>query len=78
MVTTEIFIVGYFVIGLIISWLYTTLRYGKTLDNQKNIQHSIVSMYMLYITLLWPVYFIKYIFLLIRYARIKQKCKRNG
>jgi len=68
MTTTEIFIVGYFIIGLIISWLYTTLKYGKTLDNRKNIQHSVVSMYMLYITLLWPVYFIKYIFLLIRYS----------
>lgn len=75
MTTTEIFIVGYFVIGLIISWLYTTLKYGKTLDNRKDIQHSVVSMYMLYITLLWPVYFIKYIFLLIRYVRIKQKRK---
>lgn len=75
MTTTEIFIVGYFVIGLIISWLYTTLKYGKTLDNRKDIQHSVVSMYMLYITLLWPVYFIKYIFLLIRYVRVKQKRK---
>lgn len=75
MTTTEIFIVGYFVIGLIISWLYTTLKYGKTLDNRKDIQHSVVSMYMLYITLLWPVYFIKYIFLLIKYVRIKQKRK---
>lgn len=75
MTTTEIFIVGYFVIGLIISWLYTTLKYGNTLDNQKDIQHSVVSMYMLYITLLWPVYFIKYIFLLIRYVRVKQKRK---
>lgn len=42
MTTTEIFIVGYFVIGLIISWLYTTLKYGKTLDNRKDIQHSVV------------------------------------
>lgn len=75
MTTTEIFIIGYFVIGLIISWLYTTLKYGKTLDNRKDIQHSVVSMYMLYITLLWPVYFIKYIFLLIRYVRVKQKRK---
>lgn len=75
MVTTEIFIIGYFVIGLIISWLYTTLKYGKTLDNRKDIQHSVVSMYMLYITLLWPMYFIKYIFLLIRYVRVKQKRK---
>lgn len=75
MTTTEIFIIGYFIIGLIISWLYTTLKYGKTLDNRKDIQHSVVSMYMLYITLLWPVYFIKYIFLLIRYVRIKQKRK---
>lgn len=75
MTTIEIFIIGYFVIGLIISWLYTTLKYGKTLDNRKDIQHSVVSMYMLYITLLWPVYFIKYIFLLIRYVRIKQKRK---
>lgn len=78
MVTTEIFIIGYFVIGLIISWLYTTLRYGKTLTKQKDIQHGIVSMYMLYIVLLWPVYFIKYIFLLIRYVRIKQKRKGNS
>lgn len=78
MVTTEIFITGYFIIGLIISWLYTTLRYGKTLNNRKDIQHSVVSMYMLYITLLWPVYFIKYIFLLIRYVRVKQKRKGNS
>lgn len=78
MTTTEIFIIGYFIIGLIISWLYTTLKYGKTLDNRKDIQHSVVSMYMLYITLLWPVYFIKYIFLLIRYVRVKQKHKRNS
>lgn len=75
---TKIFIAGYFVIGLIISLLYTTIKYGKTLDNQKDIQYGIVSMYMLYIVLLWPVYFIKYIFLLIRYVRVKQKCKRNS
>ena len=67
---TEIFIFGYFVIGLIISLLYTTLRYGKTLDSKNNVQYGMVSMYMLYITSVWPVYFFKYIFLLIKNVTI--------
>lgn len=78
MITTKIFIIGYFIIGLIISWLYTSLKYGKTLDYNRDIQHAAVNLYMLFITILWPVYFIKYIFLLIRYVRIKQKRKRNS
>lgn len=73
--TTKIYFIVYFIIGLIVSYIYTNIKYGKEIDYDKNIQHAAVNLYMLVITMLWPLFLIKYIFLIITYVRYKRSHK---
>ena len=74
MVDSNIFCLIYFLIGLVVSYLYTSFRYGETINNKNN-EGAMINVYMLIITLLWPLFLIKYIFLIIKYVRYKRKHK---
>lgn len=72
--TSNILCLIYLIIGLIVSCLYTSFRYGKTINNKNN-EGAMVNIYMMTIVILWPLFLIKYIFLVIKYVRYKRKCK---
>jgi hypothetical protein len=74
MMTSNIFCLIYLIIGLFVSYLYTSFRYGKTINNKNN-EGAMVNIYMMTIVILWPLFLIKYIFLIIKYDKYKRKCK---
>lgn len=70
----NIFCLLYFIIGLIVSYLYVSFRYNKTL-NDKNNEGAMINVFMITIVILWPLFLIKYIFCVIKYVRYKRKHK---
>lgn len=71
---SNIFCFIYFIIGLVVSYLYTSFRYGKTINNKNN-EGAMVNVFMMTIVILWPLFLIKYIFLVIKYVRYKRNHK---
>ena len=71
---SNIFCLIYLIIGLFVSYLYVSFRYGKTI-NTKNNEGAMVNVFMITIVMLWPLFLIKYIFLVIKYVRYKRKRK---
>jgi hypothetical protein len=74
MLDSNIFCLIYLIIGLLVSYLYTSFRYGKTINNKNN-EGAMVNVFMMTIVVLWPLFLIKYIFSLIKYVRYKQSHK---
>jgi hypothetical protein len=74
MMTSNIFCLIYLIIGLFVSYLYTSYRYGKTINNKNN-EGAMVNVFMMTIVVLWPLFLIKYIFSVIKYVRYKQSHK---
>lgn len=74
MLDSNIFCLIYLIIGLLVSYLYTSFRYGKTINNKNN-EGAMVNVFMMAIVVLWPLFLIKYIFSLIKYVRYKQNHK---
>lgn len=74
MLDSNIFCLIYLIIGLLVSYLYTSFRYGKTINNKNN-EGAMVNVFMMDIVVLWPLFLIKYIFSLIKYVRYKQNHK---
>lgn len=74
MLDSNIFCLIYLVIGLLVSYLYTSFRYGKTINNKNN-EGAMVNVFMMTIVVLWPLFLIKYIFSVIKYVRYKQSHK---
>ena len=74
MLDSNIFCLIYLIIGLLVSYLYTSFRYGKTINNKNN-EGAMVNVFMMTIVVLWPLFLIKYIFSLIKYVRYKQNHK---
>lgn len=64
----------YILIGLFVSYLYTSFRYGKTINNKNN-EGAMVNVFMMTIVIFWPLFLIKYIFLVIKYVRYKRSHK---
>lgn len=71
MLDSNILCLIYLIIGLIVSCLYTSFRYGKTINNKNN-EGAMVNVFMITIVILWPLFLIKYIFLVIKYVRYKR------
>lgn len=71
---SNIFCLIYLIIGLIVSYLYVSFRYSKTINNKNN-EGAMVNVFMITIVMLWPLFLIKYIFLVIKYVRYKRKRK---
>lgn len=71
---SNIFCFIYLIIGLVVSYLYTSFRYGKTINNKNN-EGAMVNVFMITIVMLWPLFLIKYIFLVIKYVKYKRKRK---
>lgn len=74
MLDSNIFCLIYLIIGLLVSYLYTSFRYGKTINNKNN-EGAMVNVFMMTIVVLWPLFLIKYIFSVIKYVRYKQSHK---
>ena len=74
MLDSNIFCLIYLIIGLLVSYLYTSFRYGKTINNKNN-EGAMVNVFMMAIVVLWPLFLIKYIFLIITYVRYKRSHK---
>ena len=74
MLDSNIFCLIYLIIGMLVSYLYTSFRYGKTINNKNN-EGAMVNVFMMTIVVLWPLFLIKYIFSLIKYVRYKQNHK---
>ena len=74
MLDSNIFCLIYLIIGLLVSYLYTSFRYGKTINNKNN-EGAMVNVFMMTIVVLWPLFLIKYIFSIIKYVRYKQSHK---
>jgi hypothetical protein len=74
MLDSNIFCLIYLIIGLLVSYVYTSFRYGKTINNKNN-EGAMVNVFMMTIVVLWPLFLIKYIFSLIKYVRYKQSHK---
>ena len=71
---SNIFCLIYLIIGLIITYLYISFRYGRTINNKNN-EGAMINVFMITIVILWPLFLIKYIFLVIKYVRYKRKHK---
>lgn len=71
---SNIFCFIYLIIGLIVSYLYTSFRYNKTINNKNN-ESAMINLFMITIVILWPLFLIKYIFSVIKYVRYKQSHK---
>lgn len=71
---SNIFCFIYLIIGLIVSYLYTSFRYNKTINNKNN-ESAMINLFMITIVILWPLFLIKYIFLVIKYVKYKRKHK---
>ena len=74
MLDSNILCLNYLINGLIVSCLYTSFKYGKTINNKNN-EGTMVNVFMMAIVVLWPLFLIKYIFSLIKYVRYKQNHK---
>lgn len=71
---SNIFCFIYLIIGLLVSYLYTSFRYNKTINNKNN-ESAMINLFMITIVILWPLFLIKYIFLVIKYVKYKRKHK---
>ena len=71
---SNIFCLIYLVIGLIVSYLYVSFRYNKTLNDRNN-EGAMINVFMITIVILWPLFLIKYIFLVIKYVKYKRSHK---
>lgn len=49
----------YFIIGLLFSLFYTSVMYTDI--NEPDNEDGMVNIYLLFLTFVWPYYFIKYI-----------------
>lgn len=74
MMNSNIFCLIYLLSGLFVSYLYTSFRYGKTINNKNN-EGAMVNVFMMTIVIFWPLFLIKYIFLVIKYVRYKRSHK---
>lgn len=74
MLDSNIFCLIYLIIGMVVSYLYTSFRYGKTINNKNN-EGAMVNVFMMTIVVLWPLFLIKYIYSVIKYVRYKQSHK---
>lgn len=74
MLDSNTFCLIYLIIGMVVSYLYTSFRYGKTINNKNN-EGAMVNVFMMTIVVLWPLFLIKYIFSVIKYVRYKQSHK---
>lgn len=74
MLDSNTFCLIYLIIGMLVSYLYTSFRYGKTINNKNN-EGAMVNVFMMTIVVLWPLFLIKYIFSVIKYVRYKQSHK---
>lgn len=71
---SNIFCLIYLIIGLIVAYLYVSFRYNKTLNDRNN-EGAMINVFMITIVILWPLFLIKYIFLVIKYVKYKRSHK---
>ena len=49
------------IIGLIISYLYMDLKYADAANDKKNCEEGMFNVFMLFLTILWPITLCLYI-----------------
>lgn len=55
------FVLANFIVGLIISYLYIDLKYKNEMNDKKNCEEGMFNVFMLLLTILWPITLFIYI-----------------